>query len=234
MTKTLSSMVAVAALCLASQVSAATIDFSSNATGAAGATGLSGITYSAASSFGRTSNATVTPGSVGATAFGLGTGGDGQFSGGRIDGINKGTWEMLTVTFSAAVDLADFILGRMDTNDDFEYSINGGAFTSVAAPSSGSITPTTLTNPTSRQLYTFTAGWTNVLSFSIRATGDRRDRNRAGFTGDDDFTLAFANVTAVTRVPQSFIAPVPLPAGAPLLLAGLAGLAALRRRNKRA
>lgn len=227
MKTTLSAIFTTAALCLASQASAATIDFSNAGTGAAGATGLGGVTYTTAATYGTTLlPALSSPGSVSVSQFGLGTGFllDNPGGSNRIDGMPNGTWEMVTVTFSAAVNLADFILGRMDTNDDFEYSINGGIFTHVEAPSAALITTASPGSNPLGQLYTFTANWLNVTSFSIRASGDfsRSD----GLLGNDDFTLAAANVTAIT--------PVPLPAGAPLLLAGLAGLAALRRRKRAA
>lgn len=220
MNKTLSAMVAGAALFLASQASAVTIDFS--ATGPSGLTGIPGITYSSAASYGTgTFPATFPVGSLtGLVSTGTGNGlgvnatpGPGNTpadSGFRnvIDSRADGTWEMLTVTFSSAVNLSHFILGLMDDDDDFEYSVNGGSFTSVAA--------TTSVIPLTQETRTYEAYWTYVTSFSIRATG-------VGTSDNDDFLLRSVKVSAV-----------PLPAGAPLLLAGLAGLALLRRRKKAA
>jgi len=216
MNKTLSAMVAGAALFLASQASAVTIDFS--ATGPSGLTGIPGITYSSAASYG---TGTFPAGNLtGLVSTGTGNGlgvnatpGPGNTpadAGFRnvIDSRADGTWEMLTVTFSSAVNLSHFILGLMDDDDDFEYSVNGGSFTSVAAATS--------VIPLTQETRSYAAYWTYVTSFSFRATG-------VGVADNDDFLLSRVNVSAV-----------PLPAGAPLLLAGLAGLAALRRRKKAA
>jgi hypothetical protein len=241
MKKTLSAIVTAATLCLASQASAATIDFSTAGTGVGGATGLAGVTYSTVATHGTT--LTSAAGTVNATQHGLGVG----YAGDRLNNssINSGdtrfdaeigTWEMLTVTFNAAVNLVDFVMGRMDTNDDFEFSINGGAFTYVAPPVAGAIscvlvstcTGSDRANPLN-QLVTFAGTWTAVTSLRIRVLGVlsvQPDGSVGTTAGNDDFTLAAANVTAIT--------PVPLPAGAPLLLAGLAGLAALRRRKRAA
>jgi hypothetical protein len=64
--------------------------------------------------------------------------------------------------------------GLMDPDDDFEYSINGGLFTTVAA-AAGPLSETR----------TYVMNLVGVTSFSIRATGE------VGDTGDD-FTLQSA------------------------------------------
>lgn len=217
MNKTLGAVIAAAALTLASQAPAAVINFSSLGTGASGATGIGGITYTTQATYGTNPHPTgLTAGAVSVTNIGLGVVGAGEADvagpGRRIDGTTAGTWEMLTVTFSGALDLANFVLGLMDADDDFEYSFNGGSFTTVGTLFS-----------VSNESRTY-AGMNNVTSFSVRATGA---------TGDilDDFVLESAEVFAIE---SNEVSPVPLPAGAPLLLAGLAGLAALRRRKNAA
>jgi hypothetical protein len=226
MNKKFCAVIAAATLSLASQAPAAVINFSNAGTGASGATGISGITYLATAAWGANPFPTgSTSAVVGVGPAGLGVVGAGVASsvgtpettfaglGRRIDGVQAGSWEMLTITFiGGAVDLTNFVLGLMDPDDDFEYCFNACAsFTTVAAG-----VPLGNTAVSGQESRTYAMNMANVTSFSIRATG-------AGGDILDDFTLLGANVSAV-----------PLPAGAPLLLAGLAGLAALRRRKKAA
>ena len=218
MNKTFGAVIAAATLSLASQTPAAVINF----TAVSGPTGEPGINYVATGSWGSNPYPTgSTAAVVAAFAGGLGVVGAGVASsvvtpevngaglGRRIDGQQVGSWEMLTITFSGAVNLTNFVLRLMDADDDFEYCFNlCGSFTTVG------FAPTAVVG--AQESRTYAVNMANVTSFSIRATGVK-------FDTQDDFTLAGADVTAV-----------PLPAGAPLLLAGLAGLVALRRRNKAA
>lgn len=229
MNKTLSAMVAGAALFLASQASAVTLNLAT-LTGASGATGIAGITYStvgsSGSSFPTGFPGTPLAGDVTASNAGvfngLGVKGPNDAAGSGAKTIDTreaglsvvGAWEMLTVSFSAAVNLTDFLLARFDANDDFEYSLNGGAFTTVAAMNALAMpTGSALDQP---DVNFFLGAWNKVTSFSIRVTGTTA-------TDDDDFLLREMKISAV-----------PLPAGGLLLLGGLAGLAALRRRKQAA
>jgi hypothetical protein len=235
MNKKLCAVIAAATLSLASQATAGTINFSSYS-GPLTATDIPGITYTATASSGSIFPTGTSPTDLQVAAFGRGLGvigsGDAlspsgeanaQGKGRRIDGdgLVTGSWEMLTITFfGGAVNLTNFVLSFMDPDDDFEYCFGAcntinSVFTTVAAG-------VALTNDAgdgkldSQEDRTYVVNATNVTSFSIRAT------NSGGDDGDD-FALFKANVSAV-----------PLPAGAPLLLAGLAGLALLRRRKKAA
>jgi hypothetical protein len=229
MNKTLSAMVAAATLCLASQASAGTVNFIAGTGVTTGIAGLFGdITYSTKANYGTatyalgvfSSNSQI--GIAKGTTNGVGVnatpgGADTSDAGyrnvidSRVNGASvHGAWEMLTITFSESVNLANFILGRMDENDDFEYSFNGGSFLSVGPDIADPLPPGFVLTFSDRTY----AGLNNVTTFRIRATG-------TSTTDDDDFTLKAMNVSAV-----------PLPAGAPLLLAGLAGLAFLRRRKQ--
>lgn len=229
MNKTLSAMVAAATLCLASQASAVTLNFATPG-GASGATGIAGITYSTTGSSGSSfpGDFPGTPSALDVVASnagvynGLGVNGAGDPAGSgaktldtRVAGVSvAGSWEMLTVSFSAAVNLTDFLLSRFDANDDFEYSLNGGAFTTIAAMNPlATPTGSAVDQP---DVNFFLGAFNAVTSFSIRVSG-------TSATDDDDFLLREMEISAV-----------PLPAGGLLLLGGLAGLAALRRRKQAA
>jgi hypothetical protein len=183
---------------VATGASAATIDFSSAGTGAAGAVAGGPLTYtSSASASGFLNNGAV----VTVSSNGLGVNGNPDLNPEQIDGSPNFSSETLTITFSWAVNLVDFTLGLLDSNDDYEVSFNGGTFSHYGPG---------LVNPMPGQNY--------VSSFSVRATGAGIFQD--GLFGNDNFTLASANVS-----------PVPLPAAGFLLLGAMGGLAALRRRK---
>lgn len=92
----------------------------------------------------------------------------------------------------------------------------------------------------------FTFGDNTTLDFSGQDLADRATLLNPGFPGDNsvrDIRFDLANVTEVDvnfrRISGAiaaidFAAPVPLPAGLPLLAAGLGGLALVRRARRKA
>lgn len=202
---------AAVSLALGGAVSAATINFTSGGTGAAGLTGV-GVTpssYTSSASYTVGASVTEITAAPNASRFGLGVtsvNDNGLTPLGQQISGQRGS-ETLTVTFSWAVKLLNFTLGRVDAGDDFEVAYNGGAF--VAWGPALALIPGT-------QQYLHNVGQV-VSSFSIRAKDNSVGRTRDAI---DNFTLAAANVAAV-----------PVPAAGFMMLAGLAGLAALRRRK---
>jgi|GEM_PF-2875479 len=123
----------------------------------------------------------------------------------QIDGFPG--YEVLTVTFDHAVTLVDFTLGRF--NESYRVCFIRCRTVHESDDSfDGSING---------------EGWYEGLSGNPFSVGEvvTSFSLRAGPNSTDDFTLA-----------SMTIAPVPLPAAAPMLLAALGGLAALRRRRR--
>ncbi|MDB5661594.1 MAG: sorting protein [Cypionkella sp.] len=182
-------------------LSAATVDFAAGtAAGGTVAGGPSYTTSALATGILNGGGAVVTK-----TVNGLGVNGMPDSNPNQIDGSPIGSAETLTITFSWAVKLLSISMGLIDSNDDMEWSVNNGSWTTV-----GSTIPASIL-----------IGLNNVTSFSVRAKGTFW---QDGFIlGNDDFTLKSANIS-----------PVPLPAAGLLLVAGLGGLAALRRKRKAA
>lgn len=199
---TLSALALAIGLAQGASAATTTIDFSNGETGSFFSDGTTYTATAASVLFPRTA-------AVSVSADGLGVKHLLDSKPSQIDGTPLLTSETLTITFSRAVKLLNFTLGLVDGNDDFEIAYNGGTFAAVAAG---------FTNPF------VVLGQTYVSSFSIRASGAactgtlRRPVCTDGLLGNDDFTLAKASV-------------VPLPAAGFMLLAGLGGLAAMRRRK---
>lgn len=193
---------AVALACAVSApASAATIDFATGGNGTASGGAVGALTYTTSCAAGGFLNTGCT---VTQSANGLGVNGSPDLQPLEIDGIPG--WEVVTVTFSWAVKLVDISLGLIDSNDDMEWSVNGGSWTHVGA---------TIPTPV-------VIGANNVTSFSVRAS------NVNTFFGlvpelNDNFTLASATIS-----------PVPVPAAGLMLVGALGGLAALRRKRKAA
>ena len=145
--------------------------------------------------------------SVAQNSNGLGVNGCPDFQPNELDGFPLGSSEKLTFSFASTVNLDSFSLANFGSNDDFNFYIDGN-FVTKYGPSAGTST--------------FVIGQA-VNSFSIEAVGEIQS---CGFLcnidglGNDSFL-----VQSVTT------SPVPLPAAGWLLLAGLGGLAAAKRRS---
>ncbi len=95
----------------------------------------------------------------------------------QVDGSPLLTSEYITFSFAWAVKLLSFDLLGIDSNDNYDISINGGGFVnSLIALTS---------NP---------VGINNVTSFTVRASGTLF---QDGFPGNDEFSLKSVNVASV-------------------------------------
>lgn len=133
---------------------------------------------------------TVTPTAIGVgnqgadyvaqSEIGLGVGGVGSPDIGqgdrfRIDGRPGNSLEALTFTFDYAVNLDNFVLSDFEANDDYSYSINGGAFIESDLAFNG-------------------LDVNNVTSFTLFASGRLF---QDGITGNDEFGLQSIQVSPV-------------------------------------
>lgn len=94
---------------------------------------------------------------------------------GLLDGMPAGITESITLSFSRAVRLDNFTVGLADSDDEYEYAINGG-------PRIASGLAFNVLNVT------------GVTRFQIFAVGDRRVDGRLG---NDDMTLRAVQTSAV-------------------------------------
>lgn len=114
----------------------------------------------------------------------------------------NGPFDLLTFAFTSAVSLNSITFGNVDGNDDFDIFFDGTLAFSDLGIAGA--------NPA-------TFGGVVLNSFSVGAD------QLSFFNGVDDFTIAGIDVS---------VAPVPLPAAMPMLLAGLGSLAFARRRRR--
>lgn len=210
MSKSLSALaIAAAAIFGASQVSASVIDFTSSTTGLSGS--VNGVSWSVTATGGTANNTQLYDGAgLPASSLGLAFRRDGL---GIIDD-EVGVGEMLTLMFSAPVRFVSFAVLDL--------------FRNARSPLTGEVAMLTV-NGTDYDL-SFVPGAiggygelllpldvvASVVSFTVRNSNDNRGVADAALAG-----LSF----------EVLPAPVPLPASGLLLLAGLGGAVALRRKR---
>lgn len=196
---------AVAVGTFASTAQATTIDFTSTGTDTA-----IGANYTVTASASGILNSSA---SVTQTDEGLGVNGNPDTNPNQIDGSPVFSAESLTVTFAYAVKVLSVTLGAWDFNDDFTVS---------AVLANGSTTAPFQVGPGLTSGIFSMPGGVDLISFTITASGALLfdGGGLLNLSRNDDFTLAKIETASV-----------PLPAGGPLLLGALGGIAALRRRK---
>jgi hypothetical protein len=141
---------------------------------------------------------------------GVGISGFPDIDPGHIDSFPIGSSESLLIRFTQPFTLLALTLGDFGRNDDFEYAVDGGAFSS-------SLTTSGLDFGTAGRV---------ILSIIIRASSF--STSEAFRT--DSFTLA--SLTGFTTSSQVAPAPVPVPAGVALGATALGGLGLVGWRKR--
>ncbi|WP_299962296.1 VPLPA-CTERM sorting domain-containing protein [uncultured Roseobacter sp.] len=133
----------------------------------------------------------------------------------QVDGGGSGASdEMAIFTFSETVTLRSVGFSFIGSNDEFDFRMYDplGQFFASQEPGVG-------TGPNNEVVYSFSQIWTGSI-FGIGA----QDKN-------DEFKIK--SLTFDFDEPDDNPSPVPLPAAAWMLLAGVGGLGAMKRRNKK-
>ncbi len=135
----------------------------------------------------------------------------------QLDGFPEPSKESLTFEFDHMVSITSIVLANLntgfDSDDEFDLFVDGGLYIDNG-------TTSTISGPIA------------LKSFTIAAVGgDASNDTNGGFSFFTGITLPKFDDFAVKSISYEKISAVPLPASSLLLLAGLGGLAALRRRK---